>query len=108
MPVFRVLASRTELYLIESFIQAADRDEAEETFYAVIEGERLALSFVQDFDSSETEVSAIEPLSPDHDAVPAEDRAHCLYCGRSVQWTGTAATASPTGMTIPGPWIHAE
>jgi hypothetical protein len=106
MPIFRVLASRTELYLIEAFIQAEDRDEAEERFYGVAEGEEQALNWAQDFDSSETEIDSIEPLSPDHAAVPAEDHAHCLYCGRPVRWTGTPAGQSPTGVTNPGPWVH--
>lgn len=108
MPVYRVLASRTELYLIESHIQAEDRDEAEERFYAVLEGDERALSWGQDFDSSETEIGSIEPLSPDHDPVPTDDRVHCLYCGRPVQWTGTPASESPTGATIPGLWMHAN
>src|SRR5262245_29953069 len=108
MPVFRVIAARTELHLIEAFIQADDRDQAEERFYSSFEGDEQVLSWIQDFDSSETEIGSIEPLSPDHDPVPAEDRAHCLYCGRSARWTGTPAGQSPPGMTIPGPWIHTE
>lgn len=74
----------------------------------MLEGEEKALSWVQDFDSSETEITSIDPLSLDHDAVPADDRTHCLYCGRSVRWTGTPAKDSPTGVSIPGPWIHNE
>lgn len=108
MPIYRVIASRTEMYLIEAFIQANDRDEAEERFDATLQGEGRAISWVQDFDSSDTEIGSIELLSPDHDPVPTDDRVSCLYCGRPVRWTGTPADESPTGATVPGPWIHAD
>ena len=75
MPVYRVLASRSELYLIEAHVRAADRDAAELRFYEVLAGEGDALSWIQDFDSSETEIDSVESIGHDHDAVPSQDRA---------------------------------
>jgi hypothetical protein len=109
MPVFRVLASRTELHLIEAYVRASNMEDAEARFYGALETEEEALSWHQDFDSSETEIDSIEPCPPDHDAVPSgENRFLCLYCGRPARWTGTAAKDSPTGSTIAGPWIHVD
>jgi len=109
MAVFRVLASRTELYLIEAYVKATDAEEAETVFYGALEDEALALSWVQDFASSDTEIDSIEPLPLEHEPVPSPgDRSRCLYCGRMVRWSGTPADESPTGRTIPGPWIHVE
>lgn len=107
MPVFRILASRTELYLIETHVRAENAQEAETRFYAILEDEESPLSWTQDFDSSDTEIDSIEPIPSDHDPVPSNaDRSLCLYCGRPVRWTGVKAEDSPTGATIPGPWIH--
>ena len=109
MAVFRVLASRTELSLIESRVKATDAQEAEAKFYGALEDEELALSWVEDFASSDTEIDSIEPLPLEHEPLPSPgDRSLCLYCGRIVRWTGTPADQSPTGHTIPGPWIHVE
>lgn len=32
----------------------------------------------------------------------------CKACLMPVRWTGTPADKSPTGLTIPGPWVHTE
>jgi hypothetical protein len=107
MNVFRILASRTELYLIEAHVRAATADEAEAKFYGALENEEDALSWIQDLDSSDTDIHSIEPIPVEHEAVPSStDRSVCLYCGGPVRWTGTSADESPTGKTIPGPWIH--
>jgi hypothetical protein len=106
--VFRVLASRTELFLIEAHIRAADVRDAETKFYEALEGEVPALSWIQDFDSSDTEIDSIEQVTSDHEAVPSEDQVRCLYCGRLIQWTGTPVLSHQPGQPIPGPWIHIQ
>jgi hypothetical protein len=109
MPVYRILASRTELYLVEAVIRAATRDEAEEDFYSGLEGADSPLIWREDYDGSDTEVDTVEELPPDHDPEPSHtDRTLCLYCGRPARWTGIGASESPTGQTIPGPWMHVE
>lgn len=107
--VYRILASRTELYLIEACVRAADSQEAEMLFYRALEDERLAVSWTQDYDTSEPELHAIELVPSNHDPVPSdEDRTRCLLCGRIVRWTGVSAEDSSTGAVIPGPWVHVE
>lgn len=107
--VYRILASRTELYLIEAYVKATDPQEAEILFYNAYENEESAISWTQDFDSSDIELHSIEKVPTDHDPVPSsDDPSLCLLCGRIVTWTGTSAEASPTGAVIPGPWVHVD
>jgi hypothetical protein len=108
MPVYRVLAFRTESFVIESFIRANDRGDAEERFHGVLEEPDLVLCWTENFDGSITDIDSIEEIRPDHEPVPSSDRSLCLLCGHPVRWTGTAAQSSPTGQTIPGPWIHSK
>jgi hypothetical protein len=107
MPVFRVLASRTELYTIEAFFRAPDVDAAEAAFYSALEERGPVLRWDQDYDGSDTEIDSVEDVTETHAPVPSDpDRRVCGLCGRTVRWTGVAATESPTGHTLPGPWIH--
>lgn len=109
MPVFRVLASRTEYYAIEAFFRAASRGEAEAAFYGALEAGLGALDWTHDFDGSDTEIDSVEDVTESHEATPSGmDRRECRLCGWMVKWTGTPAEASPTGALIPGPWIHVE
>jgi hypothetical protein len=109
MPVFRILASRTELYLIETYVRAVDPEEAEMLFYNAYENEESAIAWTQDFDSSDIALHSIEPVPGDHFPVPSsDDRSLCLLCGRIVSWTGMSAEESPTGSVIPGPWVHVD
>ena len=109
MPTFRILASRTELYLIEVVVSATSRDEAETQFYAAIYDQGATRSWIEDYDGPETEIDTIELLPVDHPPAPSRvDSTLCLYCEQVVRWTGTPAGESPTGRTIPGPWIHVE
>ena len=63
-----------------------------------------AISWTQDFDSSDTEIDSVEQVQPNHEPVPSsDDRSLCALCGRIVRWTGMSAQESPTGMSIPGP-----
>jgi hypothetical protein len=89
--VYRVLGSRTELYLIEAVLRAGSGEEAEAMFYGLLENEGEGLSWIQDLDSSDAEIDSIELLDPQHHAVPSQDRKSCLFCGRPVTWTGTPA-----------------
>ena len=107
MTVYRILASRTELYLIEAHVRAATVEEAESKFYGALEYQEDAVSWIQDLDSSDTDIHSIERVPVDHDAVPSSGNPSvCLYCGRPVRWTGTPADESSTGQTVAGPWIH--
>jgi len=106
--IYRILASRTELYLIEAYVRATDAQEAEILFYGALEDEDSAIAWTQDFDSSDTEIGSIEPVPTDHDPIPSNDRPGCILCGRTVRWTGTSAEDSPTGVSIPGPWVHVD
>jgi hypothetical protein len=107
MPLFRVVGTRTELYTIEAFFRAHDADEAEAAFYAALEDDGSALRWTQDFDGSDTEIYSVQDVSGSHDPdASSEERGVCRLCGRAVRWTGVGAENSPTGHTIPGPWIH--
>jgi hypothetical protein len=107
MPVFRVLASRVELFVIEAFFRAADRERAESAFFAALEAGAGALSWDLDYDGAETEIEQVEDVTDTHDAMPSGmDRRVCQLCGRTVQWTGIPSDLSPAGETIPGPWVH--
>ncbi|HEU4527677.1 MAG TPA: hypothetical protein VFT80_07105 [Actinomycetota bacterium] len=109
MPIFRVLASRTEYYVIEAFLRVTDRDQAESAFYAELEAGAGALRWDQEYDGSETEIDRIEDVTQTHNAMPSGlDRRVCQLCGRPVQWGGIPANHSPTGETIPGPWLHVD
>ena len=109
MPVFRVVASRTEFYAIEAFFRATTRDEAESAFYAALEAGAGALDWTQDYDGSDTEIDSVEDVTTSHDSSPSGlDRRICRLCGRAVTWTGVPAEESPTGQLIPGPWVHVE
>jgi hypothetical protein len=106
--VYRIQASRTELHLVEAYVKAANPQEAESIFYGALEHENAAISWTQVFDSSDTEIDSIEPVPAEHDPLPSEDRTHCLLCGRSIRWTGVSAEDSPSGISIPGPWVHVD
>jgi hypothetical protein len=107
VPIFRVLATRTEFYSIEAFFRAPNRDEAEEVFHESLEGHPRALRWDQDYDGSDTEIETIEDVTERHDPDPEGlEPSVCRLCGRPVRWTGVPAEPSPTGRTIPGPWIH--
>lgn len=107
MPIFRVLATRTDFYVIEAFFRVTGRDQAESAFYAELEAGTGALRWDQDYDGSETEINRIEDVTRTHDAMPSGvDRRLCQLCGRTVRWTGIPADDSPTGETILGPWVH--
>ena len=106
--LYRIQASRTELHLVEAYVKAANAQEAESIFFSALENENAAISWTQVFDSSDTEIDSIEPVPAEHDPLPFEDRSHCLLCGRTVRWTGVAAEDSPSGISIPGPWVHVE
>lgn len=105
--VYRILASRTELYLVEAYVRATDAKEAESLFYGVLQNEESAIFWREDLDSSYTELHTIEQVSADHEPLPSsDDQTLCLLCGRAVHWTGTSARDSPSGVSIPGPWVH--
>lgn len=107
MPVFRVLASRTELYTIEAFFLAASASEAESAFYAALDEHGQVLRWDQDYDGSDTQIDTVEDVTTSHDPDPSGlDRRVCRLCGRAVRWTGVPAVESPTRQTIPGPWVH--
>jgi len=106
MPIFRVTASRTDLFTIEAFVRAANAHAAEEAFFAALEGERGALRWTEDYDGSDTEIEAIEDVSLRHNPEPLGRPPVCVLCGRPVQWTGVPAAHSPDGRTTPGPWVH--
>jgi hypothetical protein len=107
VPVFRVLASRAEFYVIEAFFRAASREDAESAFYAALEAGAGALDWNHDFEGSDTKIDSVQDVTEDHDPSPSGmDRRFCRLCGRMVRWTGLPAGESPTGQTIPGPWIH--
>jgi hypothetical protein len=109
VPLFRVLASRTEFYAIEAFFRAASREDAESAFYAALEAGAGALGWNDDFDGSDTEIDSVEDVTGTHDPAPSGmDRRVCRLCGRPVRWTGVPADESPTGRLIPGPWVHVE
>ena len=109
MTVFRILASRTELHLIEAYVRATNSEDAEILFYGALENEESAIKWTQVFEGSDTELDSVERVPIDHDPIPSsDDRTLCLLCGRIVTWTGTSAQASPTGAVIPGPWVHVE
>ncbi len=109
MPVFRVLASRTEYYAIEAFFRAKNRDEAELAFHSALEAGPGALDWTHDYGGSDTEIDSVEDITESHEATPSGmDRRECRLCGRMVKWTGIPPEASPTGALIPGPWIHVE
>ena len=106
--VYRIQASRTELHLVEAYVRAANAQEAEGLFYGALERENTAISWTEVFDSSDTEIDSIEPVPIEHEPLLSEDRSHCLLCGRPVRWTGVSAGDSPTGLLIPGPWVHVD
>ena len=109
MPVFRVVASRTEFYAIEAFFRAVSRDDAESAFYAALEAGAGALDWNHDYNGSDTEIDSVEDVTESHDPSPSGmDRRVCRLCGRMVRWTGVPANESPSGQTIPGPWLHVE
>lgn len=106
MPIFRIATFRTETFTIETFVRAPAPEAAEEAFFAALEGEGSTLQWIEDYDGSNTEVEAIEDVTPHHAPQPTGKPPVCGLCGRSVRWTGVPAERSPGGRTIPGPWIH--
>jgi hypothetical protein len=107
MPVYRVLASRTELYAIEAFLRAASTDEAEMVFYAALEQHGAVLRWHEDYSGSDTEIDTVEDVTTAHDPDPSDlDRRVCRLCLRTIRWMGIPAEESPTGQTIRGPWVH--
>lgn len=107
MRVFRVTAFRTRVFTIEAFVRALSAEHAEEVFFAALEGEGCALRWVEDCDSSDTDIETIEDVTRDHEPEPAGHPPACVLCARPVRWTGVPAADAPHGRTIPGPWIHA-
>jgi hypothetical protein len=109
MAIYRVAASRTEFFTIEGFFRVSDEEEAERAFYMALEAGGGALQWTHAFDGADTEIDAVEDVSRSHDPDPSDiDRRVCRLCGRPVRWTGIAAEDSPTGRTVPGPWLHIE
>jgi hypothetical protein len=109
MPIFRVLATRTEFYSIEAFFRVANRDDAEIAFFEGYEEQSRALRWHQDYDGSDSEIEGIEDVTDTHAPDPeGMERRVCRLCGRPVRWTGMPAERSPTGRTIPGPWEHID
>lgn len=106
MRVFRVTASRTELFTIEACVRAPDPDAAEEAFFAALEAERAALRWTEDDEASDTVIDTIEDITLRHDPEPLGRPPACILCGRPVRWTGVPAAHSPDARTIPGPWVH--
>lgn len=107
MPVFRVLASRTEFFTIEAFFRTSNAEEAEAAFYAALEGHGPALRWEEDYDGSDSDIDSVEDVTASHAPDPSDlDRRVCRLCGRMVRWTGVPPEDSPTGATIPGPWLH--
>jgi hypothetical protein len=73
----------------------------------VLNEEGGSLRWTLDYDSSDTEIDRVEDVTKHHDPDPLDlDRQRCRLCGRVVRWTGVRAEESPTGKTIPGPWVH--
>ena len=96
--VYRILASRTELHLVEAYVKAASAEDAEGKFYGAIEDEASAISWRQVFDSSDTEIDSVELVPADHDPIPSDDRSHCLLLRRDCPVrTGASAEESPDG-----------
>lgn len=91
-------------------VRAESEDEAARSFEeAFDDAGKAVLGWFEDPGGSETEIESIELLPLDHDPLPSDDnRTLCRYCGCSFYWTGTPAEKSPTGATIPGPWVHIE
>lgn len=110
MAVYRIAAVRTEFHLIEMVVRANSQDEAERRFEDAFDDPgKHVLGWIEDPGGSESEIESIDLLPRDHDPVPSDaDRTLCRYCGRPFYWTGTSADKSPTGASIPGPWIHVE
>lgn len=109
MPVYRVLASRTELVLIEAYIRAKDRNEAEDKFWSgeLEEGNEILL-WDEDYDGCETDISTID-VHTLADAPVLEYRytdPYCRLCGVRAQ-QAEASVQLPSGkQEISRIWIH--
>lgn len=86
MPIYHVRASRTEIHLIDAYVRADTASEAEADFYAGPDSGADVISWMDSYDSSETEVDTIERLSRVHDIHPMglEGGAACGACGGRV------------------------
>ena len=102
MPVYRVLASRTEFFVIEARIRAQSLEDAETRFYAVLWDDDEPLWWTQDLDSSDTQIDTIEPVPIAHDviALGRNQDTICASCGGTVVYAPMSAEQSP------GPWVH--
>lgn len=97
--------------IVDEPARYADEDEA-----------RKAVRFVIEFGHSvenHTEFEITFDPSDGHEADPTSTSVYvddgwvagptvCSLCDKPVHWTGTNYDESPTGKTIPGPWIHTE
>lgn len=103
------MASRTELVLIEAYIRAKDREEAEDKFWAGVldEGNEI-LVWDENYDGSDTDISTIDehtvanaPLLEYRDGDP-----FCQLCGVRAQLV-EAIVPSPSGtQDVSRIWIH--
>jgi hypothetical protein len=109
VPIYRVLASRTELVLIEAYIRAKSRDAAEDRFWeGEPEGGNELLVWDEEFDGSDTDISSIDehtlanaPLVEYRNGDP-----YCRLCGVRAQLV-EAIVQSPSGtQEVSRIWIH--
>jgi hypothetical protein len=109
VPVYRVLASRTELVLIEAYIRAKSRDDAEDRFWAEeLERGNEVLVWDEEYDGSDTDVSAID-LHTVVDAPILEYRQgdpYCLLCGVRAQLVEAIAQPPSGTQEVSSIWIH--
>lgn len=111
MAVYRVFASRTEIVLIEAYIRAKNRDDAEDKFWAgVLEEGNEILTWDEDYDGSETDISTIDahtlanaPILEYRQGDP-----YCRLCGVRSQQV-EAIVQSPSGkQEVSRIWIHVQ
>lgn len=103
------MASRTELVLIEAYIRAKSRDEAEDKFWAgELEGGNEILVWDEDYDGSDTDISAIDV----HTAANAPNLEYrhgdpyCRLCGIRAQLVEAIGVFPSGKQDVSRIWIH--
>jgi hypothetical protein len=109
LPVYRVLASRTELVLIEAYIRAKNRDQAEDSFWVgELEGGNEILVWDEDYDGSDTDISTIDQHTV-ADAPRLEYRdgdPYCRLCGVRAELVEATAQLASGRLEVSSIWIH--
>jgi hypothetical protein len=109
VPVYRVLASRTELVLIEAYIRAKSRDAAEDRFWeGELEGGNELLLWDEEYDGSDTDISTIDVHTVANAPIVEyrQGDAYCRVCGVRAQLVEAIVQSLSGTQEVSRIWIH--